>query len=334
MSRLLLGVDGGATKTVALVADGSGKVLGAGRSGSSDIHNEVTPEVAVEHVVESVRVACAEAGVEAGDLGACVFGLCGADWPEDSVFYVGALQERLGLAAPPTVTNDAFNSLRAGTEDGVGIALVLGTGAALAARGPAGAEWFSGERMERIGALELGREAYDLLVRGEYGDGPRPRFEEAALRVFDADSVEAMVHAITGTGGHGYRSVARLAPVVLDAGHAGDPEAGDLIREQARRVAGYVRRGGDLVGLAVTGRTLVLAGGLTRHHGSDLRDALVEALPGYGVTRARLEPAHGAVLMAGDLVQLAVDVDRLVASGPDGEYFDTEGGGWIRAQRE
>ena len=39
-STRLLGVDGGATKTVALVTDGAGEVLGSGRAGSSDIHAE------------------------------------------------------------------------------------------------------------------------------------------------------------------------------------------------------------------------------------------------------------------------------------------------------
>ncbi len=231
---LLLGVDGGATKTVALVADETGTVRGAGRSGSSDIHNESSIDVAIDHVVASVREALAAAGASPSEVDVGVFGLCGADWPEDVALYSTALRARLQLEAEPMVTNDAFNTLRAGTADGLGVALVMGTGAAIAARGPSGRTWFSGERMERAGAMEFGRQVYDLLLRGEYGPGPRPGFEAASLEAFAVDSVESMVYAITRTGGLGHRSLGRLAPVLLEASHAGDPQARRIVLDAAR----------------------------------------------------------------------------------------------------
>jgi N-acetylglucosamine kinase-like BadF-type ATPase len=45
MSKLLLSVDGGGTKTVALIARWDGEILGYGRDGSSDIHGDPDPEV-------------------------------------------------------------------------------------------------------------------------------------------------------------------------------------------------------------------------------------------------------------------------------------------------
>ena len=305
MKGLLLGVDGGATKTVALVADGSGDVLGAGRAGSSDIHSESPPQ-AVDNVVASVLEALRAAGVDVADLGACVFGLCGADWPEDVTYYQAALRSRLTLAAVPTVTNDAFNSLRAGTDDGLGVALVLGTGGAVAAHGPDGAEWFSGERMERAGALELGRVAFDALMRAEYAEGPRPTWEPAALRVFGVDSVEAMVYAITRSGGTGYRSVARLA--------------------HGLRMASYVRAAGRRVGLTDQPKRVVMTGGLLRNPGSHLRDSVRADLHDYVVSTSPLEPVHGAVLMAADRSGVRIPAERLADSGPAPEFFATAEG--------
>lgn len=322
---LLLGVDGGATKTVALIADRSGHVLGAGRAGSSDIHNEASPDTAVDHVLASVKEALAVAGLGSRDLGTCVFGLCGSDWPEDVAFYVGALRERLDLACQPIVTNDAFNSLRAGADDGIGVALVMGTGAAIAARGRDGRTWFSGERMERAGAMELGRHAYDMLSRSEYGSGPRPGFSEAALRVFDVDSVDALVYAITRTGGLGHRSVARLAPVLLEASHSGDSESRRIVSEQGVLLAGYVSRAAERVGIGTEGTIVVLAGGVFKHHGTDLRDAITAALPGYHFEAASLEPAYGAVLLAADHDGVHLDTERLRSTGPSASFFDTEG---------
>ena len=44
---LLLGVDGGNTKTIAVVARSDGTVLGTGSAGCSDVHNAVSPEAAL-----------------------------------------------------------------------------------------------------------------------------------------------------------------------------------------------------------------------------------------------------------------------------------------------
>lgn len=323
MSRLLLGVDGGASKTVALIVDVTGKVVGAGRSGSSDIHNEASPQVAVDHVVTSVREAAATAGARPVELEASVLGLCGADWPEDVVFYMTTLRERLALRHAPTVVNDAFNALRAGSHDGIGVALVMGTGAAVAARGPDGASWFSGERMERAGAMEFGRRAYDLILRGEYGSAPRPAFEQPALAAYAAASVEAMVHAITRTGGHGHRSLARLAPVLLEAGHRGDPTACAIVLEQARLLAGYVRRAAERVGLDPLRTRVVQAGGIFKHHCTDLADGISAALPGATITAATMEPVHGAILMAADGIGVRPDPEQMLDTGPEASFFDT-----------
>lgn len=322
---MLLGVDGGATKTVALVADETGTVRGAGRSGSSDIHNESSTDVAIDHVVASVREALTVAGASPSEVAVGVFGLCGADWPEDVAFYGEALRARLQLESEPMVTNDAFNTLRAGTADGLGVALVMGTGAAIAARGPSGRTWFSGERMERAGAMEFGRQVYDLLLRGEYGPGPRPGFEAAALEAFAADSVESMVYAITRTGGLGQRSLGRLAPVLLEASHAGDPQARRIVLDAARSVSGYLRRAAEHVGLASDRAVVVLAGGVFRHPGSDLRDAIAAALPRYHLQTTRLEPAYGALLMAADERRVRLDIERLGATGPAIAFFATGG---------
>ena len=47
MTALLLGVDAGNTKTIAVVVTGEGAVLGTGRAGCGDIHNARGPEAAV-----------------------------------------------------------------------------------------------------------------------------------------------------------------------------------------------------------------------------------------------------------------------------------------------
>ena len=73
MSPLVLGVDGGNTKTIAVVVTGEGAVLGTGRAGCGDIHNARGPEAAVAEITGAAGAALAEAGTAAGDLAAAAF---------------------------------------------------------------------------------------------------------------------------------------------------------------------------------------------------------------------------------------------------------------------
>jgi N-acetylglucosamine kinase-like BadF-type ATPase len=322
-AQLLLGVDGGATKTVALIADEGGAVLGAGRSGSSDIHGAAGPASAVARVAEAVRRAAAAAGARPSEMAVAVFCLCGADWPEDDDYYATTLAAELELPRPPTVMNDSYATLRAGTPDGVGVALVLGTGGAVAARGPGGEAWFSGFRIEASGAAELGRQVYEHLIRATYGSGAVPGYLDAALAAIGVASVEELVHAVSRVDSPSQQTLARLAPVLLEAGHRGDPEARTLVREHGGMLAGYVRGAARRVGLDEGASTVVLGGGLLRHPCPDLADAVAEGLPGWHVVRASVEPAFGALLLAADQAGARPSRERLRESGPDASFFGT-----------
>ena len=114
-ARRVLAVDGGNTKTVAIVADERARVLGTGRGGCADIYGAPSPDAALGAIEGAVAVALAQAGVEAGALDAAAFGLAGADWPEDFALLERELRTRLGLRATPLVVNDALGALRAGS---------------------------------------------------------------------------------------------------------------------------------------------------------------------------------------------------------------------------
>ncbi|CAN5506128.1 BadF/BadG/BcrA/BcrD ATPase family protein [soil metagenome] len=322
MSGLLLGVDGGANKTVALIAEPGGRVVGFGRSGSSDVHAADDPEQPIGRVAAAVRDAAQMAAVATRDVGTCVFSVCGADWPEDIALYASRLRMLLDLPSEPTVMNDAMGTLRAGS-DGVGVALAMGTGAAIGARGPTGETWFSGMRLEPSGALEFGRHALALLIRGEYGPGPVPGFRDSALAALEVGSVEELMHRVTARGGLGDKGLGRLAAVLLEAGHREDPEALDFIHAQGRALSGYVHAAAERVGLPAEGGTLVVSGGLLRHHCTTFLDSVVASLPAFTVVRPSVEPAFGALLWAADEAGTTLDSQVLRESGPGAAYFET-----------
>ena len=96
MSSLLLGVDGGNTKTVAVVVEADGTVMGSGRGGCGDIHNASSPEPALAEIVRATTAALDSAGATAADLAAAAFSLAGADWPEDFPFLRSELRGASG----------------------------------------------------------------------------------------------------------------------------------------------------------------------------------------------------------------------------------------------
>src|SRR5712691_2248936 len=143
MGNFLLGVDGGNTKCVALVARRDGTIVGAGRAGCSDIYAVDDPATALAEIDLAVSSALASAGASTDDVEAAGFSLAGADWPEDHDFLRDELSRRLPRVGHLEVVNDALGALRAGASDGVGLAVVCGTGGCVGARSPDGRAWHS-----------------------------------------------------------------------------------------------------------------------------------------------------------------------------------------------
>src|SRR5439155_2993074 len=153
---LLLGVDGGNTKTIAVVARRDGSVAGVGKSGLSDIHGAPTPSDGVGEIVRAVDAALAVAGASVADLDAATFSLAGADWPEDFVYLRGELVRRLALGGEPAIVNDAVGAIRSGSPDWTGIAVVCGTGCAVGARNVRGDVFHYGFWPDGTGGGALG----------------------------------------------------------------------------------------------------------------------------------------------------------------------------------
>lgn len=323
--RLLLGVDGGNTKTIALVATPDGEIVGFGRSeGPSDIY-AVPVDLAIERIEAAVDAALSEAGE--GSVAASAFSLAGADWPEDHEL----LRDRLCRRWPePLVVNDAIGALRAAIPDGPGVVVVCGTGAATAARGTHNRTWHSSFWQESQGAHELGVRTVQAVARAALGiDGPTD-LTAAVLAATGVPDAESLLHRFTGRETRRGFDPAALAPVLLDTAEGGDATARAIVRAQGEALGRMALAAARRVGLRDAPFALALGGGVIRHHGRLLADALVATVvataPATTLLRPSFEPAVGALLLAFDRARVQVDtgVDaRLGASLPPPDRFDT-----------
>src|SRR5688572_10410855 len=236
----VLGVDGGNTKTLALVGRLDGAIVGVGRSGCSDIYTHASPKVPLAEVEKAVSAALQMAGVGAEGLVAGAFSMAGADWPEDYALLEAALTER-GFGRRVTVVNDGLGALRAGSPDGTGVVVVCGTGTATAARSVDGQAWHSSWWQEPQGAHELGVKTLSAAYRAGLGVDPPTELTGAVLRHFEKERLEEVLYLFTSrTGPRPPESkVSALARVLLDTAQAGDPTARRIAAEHGAALGDY-----------------------------------------------------------------------------------------------
>jgi N-acetylglucosamine kinase-like BadF-type ATPase len=123
---LLIGVDGGGSKTVVLLADGQGHVLGRGTGGPSN-YQVVGLQAAGAALSQAMRAAFSEANLEPRAPAAICLGLSGVDRPADQAVIQTWVNEEMP-GTPAAIVNDAELVLAAGTPEGWGLALICGTG--------------------------------------------------------------------------------------------------------------------------------------------------------------------------------------------------------------
>jgi len=315
VSELLLGVDGGNTKTIAIVAHGNGTVVGLGTGGCADIHNARSPDAALDEIVRACSTAIEAASARAGDLAAAAFGLAGADWPEDFDLLRLGLAERLELAVEPVLVNDAIGALRSGTDDGVGVAAVSGTGGAIGARNRDGKVYHLGFWPDGTGAGELGRQGLAAVWRADIGVGPETSLTARALARWEVPDSLGLLHAFTRIGADGDRFArSRFADAVLDEADSGDPVAHAIVERVGRHLgeyAGVCAARTDQLGSPFP---LVLSGGVLRHPSKLFRESVLACVPDAVPVYPVVEPVAGAVLLAADQVGARPDLDRLGAT--------------------
>jgi N-acetylmuramic acid 6-phosphate etherase len=305
---LYLGIDGGGTSTIALLAraapgaDPPWTVLGRGESGPSNLQ-AVGTATALLALDDAVGRAFAAAGVERGTAAAAWLGLAGAGRPEDQAL-VRSWADRAGLARIITVSGDTPLLLAAGTPAGWGVALVAGTGSMAFARAPDGSTARAGGWGHLLGdegsGYALALAGLRAIARAADGRGPATRLTESFLREFRLSQPADLVGAVY-RGGCDQAALAALAPLVLQAANDGDAVAEAVVNGAAGELADTALAAARPLGLERGPVPLALAGGLLLASSSYRRHVL-EALAGRGLRAEPLtlvaEPAQGAVRLA------------------------------------
>jgi N-acetylglucosamine kinase-like BadF-type ATPase len=304
MPDCVLGLDGGGTKTQALILSLSGAVLGSGTAGPCNIA-AVPLDVALDSVETATRLALESAGCAADSLRSVCIGVAGFSQGERREQFRTGL-EPLFPHLPLSLEPDYAIALTGATAGMPGIIVIAGTGSVAFGRNARGETHRAGAYGYLIddggSGYGVGREALAAILRAADGTGPETTLTE---RIFDSQhftSIAEIVPAVYG-GALDRLSIAALAPQVSEAAQReGDPVARAIL----------MRAGGALARLteAVTQRLFpgaaslfpVAGVGSLWEAGGALTDVFDRSLARFAPAAARQKPlsspAHGAARQA------------------------------------
>ena len=315
--EFVLGVDGGNSKTDVAIADLTGNILGRvrGPGNASPIH---APDTVAGNLAQLVRAAQAQVGL-AGPLASAALYLANVDLPEEEDALSAALAP-YRIAERLTVGNDTLAILRAGTDTGWGVGVVLGAGINAIGVGPDGRT----ERFLSLGAISgdwgggmgLAVAAVGTAVRAEDGRGAATELSHALPAHFGLTSAHDLAVAIH-KGSVARERLFELSPLVMALARTGDPEAKSLIVRQGIEVAVWAEAVLQRLGRIREATPVILGGGVIRSRDPLLLSTIFERLerlaPRAQVQVLDLPPVAGALAAALDLggaSELAVHAAR------------------------
>jgi len=295
----VLGLDAGGTKTVCLLADADGEVVGRGRGSGANLQTE--GELQVEKVLHAV-IEEALGGRDVRVAALCL-GMAGADRAGDAAVVRGILV-RLGFKHDVLVVNDALVALVAGAGNNPGIVVVSGTGSivygvnkqAVAARA-GGWGFIVGD--EGAGYW-IGRRALTAALRERDGRGPRTLLTPLVCDHFRVATPDQLVRQIYDRGMRP-QAIAALGSVVERARRHGDIIAAEILKQAAEELALGARSVATRLEMRGDQFAIVLAGGMFRAIpwlAEELRLQLRDIAPRAWMAPLDVDPALGAVRLA------------------------------------
>lgn len=313
VSDLVIGVDGGGTKTVAWLAplqdDGTGLVLGRGRAGPGN-PRATGFEVAQASIAAAIDAAFADANLPRARVAAASLCLSGAGRPAEQA-RLTQWADQQAVAQITRVTGDAEPILAAASAENLGVALISGTGSLAWGRNRDGTVVRSGGWGYLIGdegsAYTIALAGLRAATQAADGRGPATRLLPDLQQQLDATSPSELIARIYDsemTREH----IASLAVVVFDA--ADDLVAQQIIDSAAADLAIMVASLIRPLNLPVGQFPLALAGSVLERQVT-FRQRLLARLD-------QINAAPNSVSVVSEPVRGAVTLARIAAQGNAG----------------
>lgn len=298
MSKVILGIDGGGTKTHACIVDLDGNVLGTAANGGANWERS-----GISGVKESLNAIIDEAldsaSVTRADIVDSTFALAGIDWEEDLALFTPVIRA-FDLAGRCELINDSFAALFAGAPNGIGCVSIAGTGGKTSGRdGVRTVQTMGMDLGEGGGAGQLIGLTLESIARSFHGISPRTQLFTAVPRALGFEDPKKFFTAIARDRVQPDES---LAPVIFDLANSGDNAAIEVVthvaKQHARDVQGVVLQ----LNFPAGAIPVIRAGGLHTANCTVFNEAFESELralvPQVAMSILDIAPVYGSVVHA------------------------------------
>ncbi|WP_404425085.1 N-acetylglucosamine kinase [Nibricoccus sp. IMCC34717] len=298
---LFLGLDAGNSKTVAIVCDERGTVVGRGRSGPGDIYLPSGSAVAVESWRSAITDAVTEAGTSLDRIVHAGLNMAGADWEDDCRFIADHARMTLGLTNF-TLHNDAVGPLHAEAPESNAVSVIAGTFTAIGGRSRDGRVWHGCWWLECEPLMSAGELAFRAALKEAMGLRPSSALAHAVPAAYGEPTLESLLHRFNTRGATTRPDFSRLNRVVQDVAATDDAGARQVIDDYAATVSRLAKAVAGKLNFETNTVVALIGGGSFRHSSPLLANALYarlsELMPGIRLQRMSLEPVCAAALFA------------------------------------
>ncbi|MBW4446325.1 MAG: ATPase [Spirirestis rafaelensis WJT71-NPBG6] len=310
----VLGIDGGGSKTVCIVMQDTGEVLGRGKAGSSN-YQTIGIKGTLQSIESAIYAAANEAlnSIKYINIKAICLGLAGVGRATDIEIVKALIQDLQNSKLLPitwvsasniVICNDALIALVGGIGGDVGVVVAAGTGSIVFGRNHQG-------KTKRVGGWGyiLGDEgsAYKIAVTGMQAalkayDGREmsTSLVEAFKQHLNLANIEDLIEVIYRRG-WGVKEIAALAPVVDFTAASGDEVANNIIESGVQDLVKATSTVIDAIFSFSSNCEIVTTGSVWQGR-CKMRDRfagyIVAKFPSVKVIFPRNEPAYGAALLA------------------------------------
>ncbi|MBI5021813.1 MAG: hypothetical protein HZB59_10275 [Ignavibacteriales bacterium] len=302
LRKYVIGIDGGGTKTNALLVNFDGTVVSEASTGSTQLQTIGIKESS-QILFDLIFQCCQQAACTADSVHNVVMGIAGAGRASDRSNLVSSLQSIAVKKKFPlnniTVETDARIALEAAFAGGPGIIIIAGTGSIALYRTEDGKLLRTGGWGKILGdegsGFSVGRGALNAVMRQHDNRGDKTELTKKALDHFQVSTIDDLIQKIY----HGSADVASFAPRVCEAASAFDHVARSVLVKNANELMDHVRV------LIMQSRPkkkipVALMGGMLETdtpYSKMVREKIISSLPNVVVQKPKFPAAFGAAIM-------------------------------------
>lgn len=267
----LLAVDGGGTKTKAVLVHADGTILGEGKAGASN-YQVVGAEAAEAALIEAVLTAFHDAGGLV-NVEKAVFALAGIDTSKDEKVVEGIVERVVNALSIEfrhlLVENDCFSALLGATQNKAGILLIAGTGSIVFAHDGNKRFVRAGGWGHRVGdegsGYWIGKQAIQSVLKMQDGRGEETLLAWLILEKFGFKEIEELYNW-TYSDSYSVDDVGALATVVDKANKLGDGVSKRILDHAADELILLIKTVIEKAHIQKQDFDLILQGGVFQHN--------------------------------------------------------------------